>query len=147
MTGKNSLGICLEISFARMVSPLHFATHEIEDPRRTPPKGNSFNQRKQRGGNSGEGKTYHKAPPQKRFMIRFPPPFVHAMSFSLEGKRAQTRQIPLSETSKTGFGWGHFIARTFPPQNRTIRFVPSFANSHLGLLGWVVFGVNFFPLR
>ena len=44
---------------------------------------------KQRGGNSGEGKTYHKSPPPKRFwtpplMIRFPPPFVHAMSFSLE---------------------------------------------------------------
>ena len=46
---------------------------------------------KQRGvENSGEGKTYHKSPPQKRFwipplMIRFPPPpFVHAMSFSLE---------------------------------------------------------------
>ena len=41
------------------------------------------------GGNSGEGKTHHKTPPQKRFwtpplMIRFPPPFVYAVSFSLE---------------------------------------------------------------
>ena len=43
----------------------------------------------QRGWDSGEGKTYHKAPPQKRFwtpplLIRFPPPFVHALSFSSE---------------------------------------------------------------
>ena len=45
---------------------------------------------KQRGGGKVRGgKSYHKPPPQKRFwtpplMIRFPPPFVHAMSFSLE---------------------------------------------------------------
>ena len=43
-------------------------------------KVNNLAQRKTKGGgNSGEGKTYHKAPPQKRFwtpplMIRFPPP-------------------------------------------------------------------------
>ena len=47
-------------------------------------------QRKQRGvENSGEGKTYRKTPSQKPFwtpppMIRFPPPFVFALLFSLE---------------------------------------------------------------
>ena len=57
-------------------------------------------QRKTRGELRG-GKTYHKAPSQKRFGPPTcdtipPPPFVHAMSFSLE---EQTRQIPLSEAS------------------------------------------------
>ena len=42
------------------------------------------------GGKLREGKRYHQTPPQKRFwtpppMIRFPPPLVHALSFSLEG--------------------------------------------------------------
>ena len=52
--------------------------------------GESLDQRKTKGGgeNSGERKTYHKSPPQNGWtpplMIRFPPPFVHAMSFSLE---------------------------------------------------------------
>ena len=66
--------------------------------------------------NSGEGKscargppqlrkTYHKTPPQKWLwtpppIIRFSPPFVHALSFSL----AQTRPISLSEPSRTAFG-------------------------------------------
>ena len=36
------------------------------------------------------------------------PPFVHALSFSLE-EGAQTRRIPLSEASKTGFGWALYI--------------------------------------
>ena len=40
--------------------------------------------------NSGEGKTCHNTPPQKRLwtpppMIRFHPPLVHALPFSLEG--------------------------------------------------------------
>ena len=51
----------------------------------------SFFREKQRGvENSGEGKTYHKAPSQKRFWTpppydTFPPPpFVFALLFSLE---------------------------------------------------------------
>ena len=42
------------------------------------------------GGNSGEGKTYHKSPPQKRFwtpplMIRFPPPLCSRNVILLRG--------------------------------------------------------------
>ena len=41
-------------------------------------------------------------------------------------KRTQTRQIPLSEASKTGFGGGA-LWYVFPSQNRTIRFAPPLA--------------------
>ena len=91
---------------------------------------------KQRGGveNSGEGKTYHRTPPQKRFwpppptMIRFPPSRLFTPCDLLWRKRAQTRQIPLSEASKSGFWRGHSTVRS-PPQNRTIRFAPPLAIS------------------
>ena len=57
-------------------------------------------------------------------MLRFPPPppFVFALLFSLE-EPAQTRQIPLSEASKTAFG-GRTLWYVFSPQNRTVRFAP-----------------------
>ena len=74
--------------------------------------------------NSGEGKTYHKTPPQNGFgspppIIRFPPPFVHAMSFSLE----ETPRAVLEGA----------LYSTFPPQNRTMRFAPPFAISQVGV--------------
>ena len=81
------------------------------------------------GGNSGEGKTYHKAPPQKQFLdpptydTIFPPPPLFTQSHSPYRKRAQTRQIPLSEASKTGFWRGHFIVR-FPPPKITRYVLP-----------------------
>ena len=53
-----------------------------------------------------------------------PPPLL-TPCHSPEREQAQTRQIPLSEASKIGFGRGHFIVRSPPPpQNRTIRFAP-----------------------
>ena len=56
-----------------------------------------------------------------------PPPFVHAMSFSLEETGAdQTKS--LSEASKTGF-WGGALWYVSPPKNRAIRFARPFANS------------------
>ena len=78
----------------------------------------SVREKQRRGENSGGGKTYHKSPPQKRFwtpplMIRFPPPFVHAMSFSLE-------EMGTDQTNPTFWGlqnWfcrGCFMVR-FPP--------------------------------
>ena len=93
-----------------------------------------LSQRKTKGvENSGEGKTYHKTPPQKRFwtppppMIRFAPHLFAPCHFHWR-KRAQTRQIPLSEASKSGLEGA--LYSTFPPpqnrtiQNRTIRFAP-----------------------
>ena len=77
---------------------------------------------KQRGvENSGEGKTYHKTPSQKMFwtpppppMIRFAPPRLFSPCCCPYRKPAQTRQIPLSEASKTGFG-GRTLWYVFPP--------------------------------
>ena len=69
----------------------------------------SFREKQGEVENSGEGKAYHKTPPQKTVLdpptcdTCSPPPFVHAMSF-LWRERAQTRQIPLSEASKSDFG-------------------------------------------
>ena len=72
-----------------------------------------------------------KVPPPKRFWppphlwYDFPPPFVHAMSFSLE-ETGTARQIPLSEASKTGFGGA--LYSTFPPPPKIARYVsPPFA--------------------
>ena len=73
-----------------------------------PSPGISVDQRKTKGcGNSGDGKTYHKALPPKRFWtphLRYdPPPPVHTLSFSLEGTGTDQTN-PFSEASKTGFG-------------------------------------------
>ena len=85
----------------------------------TPPETIASEEKQRWVENSGKGKTYHKTTPQKRFwtpspMIRFLPPFVHTMSFSLR-EWAQTRPIPLSEASKTGFG-GHALWYVSPPK-------------------------------
>ena len=62
-------------------------------------------------------------------MIRSPPPLFTPCHFP-QRKRAQTRRIPFSEASETGFGGGT-LWYVFAPQNRTIRFPPPFANSQL----------------
>ena len=94
-------------------------------------------QRKTKGGGKtrGGGETYHKTPPQKRFwtpplMIRFPPPPLFTQCHSPQRKRAQTRQIPFSKASKTGFGGGA-LWYVFPPPPKIARYVlpPPFANS------------------
>ena len=92
-------------------------------------------QRKTKGGNSGEGKKNHKTPPQKRFwtrppMIRFPLPLFTPCSF-LWRKRAQTRRIPFSEASKTGFGGGTlcYVSPPPPPQNSHDTFCRPLATS------------------
>ena len=83
---------------------------------------------KQRGvENSGEGKTYHKTPSQKRFwtpppMIRFPPRLFSPCCFPYR-KPAHTRQIPLSEPSKTGFG-GRTLWYVSPPPKLHDTFCP-----------------------
>ena len=81
---------------------------------------------KGRGENSGEGKTYHKAPPQKRFlnpplMIRSPPPCSHAVifPFSLEQTGHRPDESHFLRPPKPG---PH--CSTFPPPNRTMRFAP-----------------------
>ena len=45
----------------------------------------------------------------------FPPPSLFTPCHLLWRKRAQTRQIPLSEASNSGSGWGHSIVRSPPP--------------------------------
>ena len=60
------------------------------------------------------GKTYHKAPSQKRFltpppvMIRFPPapPLLAPCHFPYRKRAQSPRRIPFSEASKTVFGGG-----------------------------------------
>ena len=85
------------------------------------------------------GETYHKAPPQKRFwtpplMIPFPPPFVHAMSFSLQ-------EMGRDQTNPTFGGlqnwvWrGHVMIR-FPSPKSQDTFCPPFVNSQHCGLGW-----------
>ena len=90
-----------------------------------------FSQRKTKGvENSGEGKTYHKTPPPKRFwtpppLIHFPPPCLFTQCHFPLRERAQTRQIPLSEPSKTGFG-GHtlwYVSFPPPPTPKIARYV------------------------
>ena len=87
---------------------------------------------KNKGGwkTQGSGKHTIKPPSQKRFwnpppMIRFPPPVCFRPVVFLRGNR-QTRQIPFSEASKTGFG-GRTLWYVFPPENRTIRSAPPLA--------------------
>ena len=86
---------------------------------------------KQRGGeNSGEGKTYHKAPPQKRFwatplMIRFPPPLCSRNVILLRGNGHRPDESHFLRPPKLVLEGG--LYSTFsppPPQNRTIRFAP-----------------------
>ena len=62
-------------------------------------------------------------------MIRFPRPLC-SRNVILLRKRAQTRQIPLSEASKTGFGGGA-LWYVFPPPPKIARYVlpPPFAHS------------------
>ena len=85
-------------------------------------------QRKQKGvENPGEGKIYHKTPSPKTVldpppMIRFPPPFVHSMSFCLE-------ETDTNQTNPTFWGLQKVVLEgalysTFCPQNRMIRFAP-----------------------
>ena len=90
--------------------------------------------------NSGEGKTYHKSPPQKRFwtpplMIRFPPPLCSRNVILLRGNGHRPEKIPLSEASKTGFGGGALWYVPPPPLNRIVmseklqnESVPNFSN-------------------
>ena len=109
--------------------------------------GHSLNRRilktevQQRGGNSGEGKTYHKAPPQKPFWTppptydTFPPPFVHAMSFSL-AETGTDQTNPIFWGLQKWFWRGHFIVR-FPPPPQIAPYVsppPPFANSQWCIL-------------
>ena len=91
---------------------------------------------KLRGGwkNRGRGKHTVKPLPKNGLgpppppMIRFAPPrFVYALSFPLR-KRAQTRPIPLSKASKTGFG-EHPQSTASPPKICTMRFPPPFSLS------------------
>ena len=86
-----------------------------------------INQRKTKGGeNSGEGKTYHKSPPQKRFgpphlWYDFPP-FVHAMSFSLE-ETGTDQTNPTFWGLQNWFWRGCFMVR-FPPPKSHDTFCP-----------------------
>ena len=81
------------------------------------------NQRKTKGGGKLRGgETYNKTPPQKRFwtppphMIRFPPPFVHAMSFSLEGTGTDQTN-PTFGALQDRFLEGTLYGTFSPPQN------------------------------
>ena len=58
----------------------------------------------------------------------FPPPRLFTQCHFPLRERAQTRPIPLSEASKTGFG-GHALWYVFHPQNRTMRFASPLAVS------------------
>ena len=117
-------------------------------PERQPNMGRSFFFReKQRGvENSGEGKTYRKTPPQKRFwnpppsIIRFPG-FVHAPVIFRRGNGHRPDESHFWRPPKLVFS----IVRFPPLPNRTIRFAPPlFAISQFYLrLGlsylWLVF--------
>ena len=108
---------------------------------------------KNKGGGETQGRGKHTINPlpPKRFWTPhlwydFPPPFVHAMSFSSE-ERTQTRQIPLSETSKTGLEG--VLYGTFSPPKSHDTFSPPFANSQensreeggsMGIMGGVFGG-------
>ena len=80
------------------------------------------------GGNSGEGKTYHTTPPQKRFwppplMIRFPPPLCLRNVILLRGnghRPDKSHFLRLPKLVLEGVLYGTFSL----PQNRTIRFAP-----------------------
>ena len=82
----------------------------------------SFREQQRGVEKSGEGKTYHKTPPQNGFgtppprMIRPPPRLFTPCHFPWR-KRAQTRPIPLSEASK----------RVLEKLCSTIRFPPQVA--------------------
>ena len=108
---------------------------------------------KQRGGNSGEGKTYHKSPPQKRFWTPptydtdFPPPLFTQCHFLLRGNGDRPDKSHFLRPPKLvleGVLYGTFPP---PPPNRTIRFAPppSLANSQLykPSLTWWTFRIFF----
>ena len=80
----------------------------------------SFFREKQRGGgNSVEGKTYHKTPSQKRFWTpptydTFPPPsFVFALLFSL--KETGTDQANPTFSGLQNWFWRRTLWYVFPP--------------------------------
>ena len=80
--------------------------------------------------NSGEGKTYHKTPSQKRFwtpppMIRFPPPVCFRPVVFLRGNRHRPGKSHFLRPPKLVLEGA--LYGTFPPQNRTIRFAPPLA--------------------
>ena len=86
--------------------------------------------------NSGEGRTYNKTPPQKRFwnpppppMIRFPPPVCSRAVIFLRGnghKPDQSHFLSPPRLVLEGALYGTFPP---PPPNRTIRFAPPLAIS------------------
>ena len=82
-----------------------------------------FRERQRGVESSGEGKAYHKTPPSQNGLdppptIRFPTPFVHALSFSLE--EAGTDQTnPTFRGLQNWFWRALSIARSPPPPYST----------------------------
>ena len=89
---------------------------------------------KQRGGGKLRGGKHTIKPlPKNGFgpphlWYDFPPPFVYAMSFSLE-ETGTNQTNPTFWGLQNWFWRGGFMVRFPPTQNRTIRFAPPFANS------------------
>ena len=95
----------------------------------------SFFREKQKGvENSGEGKTYHKTPSQKRFwtpppMVRFPPPVCFLPVVFLRGNRHRPGKSHFLRPPKLVLEGA--LYGTFPPQTRAIRFPPPLAASQV----------------
>ena len=102
--------------------------------------------------NSGEGKTYDKPSPKTVLdpptydTFPLPPRLFTPCEFPLR-KRAQSRQIPLSEASKTSFGGGTLRHVFHLPKNRTIRFAPPPPSAACQHQGADVHGPNTSPKR
>ena len=91
---------------------------------------------KQRGGGKTQGRGKHTIKPLPKngfgppphLWYDFPPPFVYAMSFSWE-ETGTNQTNPTFWGLQNWFWRGGFMVRFPPPQNRTIRSAPPFANS------------------
>ena len=85
------------------------------------------------GGNSGEGKTYHKTPPQKRFwtpplMIRFPPPLCLRNVVLLRGNGHRPDKSHFLRPPKLVLEGGLYGTFSPPPKSHDTFPLP-FANS------------------